>query len=202
MINTRRNTMTINKAPALMLAWGLAVLLASLVGQYFELEQDYLLIFWAGLTLLGIAGHSLCYMRGLGKNFSIWMGLIGVGWLFTLFVFKWDNGANIALIADLPAVWLALLGVAYIVTALQIDRRFFYIAGFTFAVALILELSARRIVRIDFINEYAQLIFGLAVSIPLFVASSARYYKPKPKTEPAPVAPQATATPPTATSSG
>jgi hypothetical protein len=201
MINTRHNMMTINKAPALMATWGFAVLLASLVGQFFELEQDYLLIFWAILTVLGIAGHSLCYLRGLGKNFSIWMGLIALGWLFTLYVFKWDNGANIALIADLPAVWLVLLGIAYIVTALQIDRRFYYIAGFTFAVALIMELSARRIVTIDFVDEYAQLIFGLAVSIPLFVASMARYYRPKPK--PAPVAPQPTAAPPpAATSSG
>jgi hypothetical protein len=57
-----------------------------------------------------------------------------------------------------------------------------------------MELSARRIVRIDFINEYAHLIFGLAVAIPLFVASSSRYYKPKPKVEPA--VPQAIPAPP------
>jgi hypothetical protein len=194
MINTRHNMMEINKAPALMVTWGLAVLLASVVNQFFELEQDYLLIFWGALSLLGIAGHALCYISGLRLNYLLWFALLAVGWLFTLFVFKWDNGSNISLLADLPAVWLALIGVAYVLTGKQIDKRFYTVAAFTFAVALVLELSARRIVPISFVDEYAALIFGLTVSLPLFVASSARYYRPRPK--PVPAASQPAPAPP------
>ena len=191
MINTRHNMMTINKAPALMGSWGLAVLLASVMNQFFELSTNNSLLMWGLLTVLGIVGHSVCYLRGLGKNFAVWVGLITVGWLFTLYVFKWDNGANIALLADLPAAWLALIGVGYVATALQIDRRFFYLAGVHFAVAAVMELSARGIMPIDFVDEYAALIFGLTVSIPLFVASLPQFYHPRVR-QPAPTAPQAT----------
>jgi hypothetical protein len=119
-LNSNTVTLRINKAAFTLGAWGLLILLASLVNQFFippSLEAVYAL--WSVVTLLGIAAQAICLARGLGSNFAVWMVVMVVGWLFT----------HSGFYADIPGVWLILLGVGYVATAFQVHMRFMWLAG-------------------------------------------------------------------------
>ena len=192
MINLKSSHLRINKAPTMMGVWGLLILLGSIMQQYFEIKIDYVLIMWGLATLLGIAAQAVCLVRGLGQNFGVWMGVIVVGWFLTLYIIKLDSGYNIEYVADLPAIWLALLGVGYAVTAYHVTKRFWILAGISFLFAIILELPARGIMAIDFLVENSTLLFGIFAGVPLIVASLPYFYRPEPKTAAVPPTPVST----------
>jgi hypothetical protein len=196
MINLDQRIVRINKAVFLMAGWGLLILLGSLINQFFDLPSpDYVLYLWGGVTILGIACQAIAMVRGLGQNFAAWMVVIVLGWVFTFYVIKFDNGAHIDLYGDLAGVWLILLGVGHLVTAYHVVRRFLLVGAIHIAVGILLELSARGIVTIDFLNAYSTLIFGIVAGGSLIVSSLPVWYRPKkPVPSPAPASSVSTPT--------
>jgi hypothetical protein len=188
MINLDQRVLRINKAVFMMAGWGLFLLLGSIINQFFELNLDYVLYLWGGITVLGIAFQAISMVRGLGQNFIVWMLLIGAGWVFTLYVVKFDNGAHMDLYGDLAGVWLILLGIGHLATAFHVVKRFLLVGTIHILVGLMLELSARRIIVIDFLDAYSTLIFGLVAGGSLIVSALPMWYRPKkPVPAPAPV---------------
>jgi hypothetical protein len=197
MINLDQRIVRINKAVFLMAGWGLLILLGSLINQFFDLPSpDYVLYLWGGVTLLGIACQAIAMVRGLGQNFAAWMVVIALGWVFTFYVIKFDNGAHIDLYGDLAGVWLILLGVGHLVTAYHVVRRFLLVGAIHIVAGILLELSARGIVTVDFLNAYSTLIFGIVAGGSLIVSSLPVWYRPKkPVPSPAPATSASTPTP-------
>src|SRR3954464_10787795 len=120
MINMKAVTLRIQKAAFMMVAWGLLILAASIMTQFFELSANYVLLMWAGATVLGIVAQVFCLVNGLQQNLAAWLIAMAAGWAFTLFVMKFDNGSHIDLYGDLAGVWLILLGLGYVVTAFHV----------------------------------------------------------------------------------
>ena len=191
MVNLDQRILRINKAVFMMAVWGLLILLASIINQFFDLPNpDYVLFLWAGVTLLGIAGQTISLVRGLQLNLTIWLIVMAIGWVFTFYVVKFDDGAHIELYGDLAGVWLILLGIGHLFTAFHVVKLFLFLGALHIAVGLLLELSARGIVRIDILDAYSTLIFGLVAGGTLIVASLPMWYRPaKPAPSPAQVAP-------------
>jgi hypothetical protein len=188
MINLDQRSVRINKAVFLLAGWGLLILLASLINQFFDLPSpDYVLYLWGGVTVLGIACQAIAMVRGLGQNFAVWIVVILLGWVFTVYVVKFDNGSHIDLYGDLAGVWLILLGVGHLATAYHVVRRFLLVGAIHIVVGLMLELSARGIVPVDFLNAYSTLIFGLVAGGSLIVSALPMWYRPK-KPAPSPAA--------------
>jgi hypothetical protein len=175
-MNTQKTHFLINKAAFQLAAWGLVVLIAGALSQYFNLSADFLLWLWGGATLLGITAQIGALVRGVGLNLGIWLGVIGAGWLFTFYVTKMDNGAHADLYPDLPGVWLILLGVGYLASAFQLDKRFLIIAAIHLVAGGLLELSARRILAVDFLDANGALLLGLVGGLPLLVAALPFWY--------------------------
>jgi hypothetical protein len=191
MIKLDQRVLRINKAVFLMACWGLLILLASTINQFFNVPSlDTILVMWAGVTVLGIAGQAVSLVRGLGLNFGTWLAVIAVGWAFTFYVVKFDNGAHNNLFGDLPGVWLLLIGIGHIATAFHVMRRFLAVAGVHFAVGLLMELSAHQVVSISLLDQYSVLVFGIVAGGSMIVAALPVWYRPAQRVpSPAPVAP-------------
>ncbi len=170
-MNTQKSEIVLSKASLQLGAWGLVMLVGGAMSQWFNLSADFLLVLWGGATVLGLAGQIVGLVRGMNVNLAIWIGLILVGWLFTLYVTKFENGVHVDLYGDLAGVWLVLLGLGYIATALQVDKRFFVIAALHLLVGGLVELSARQIVSIAFVDANSSLLVGLVGGLPLLVAA-------------------------------
>ncbi|MBN9387997.1 MAG: hypothetical protein J0I20_08110 [Chloroflexi bacterium] len=171
MFNSTELDLRVPKVTILLGSWGLLIFLGGVINQWFNLSADFTLLLWVGITVLGIAAQLVTMVKGLGFNLGIWAGLMVAGWLFTYYVVKFDNGAHIDLFGDLSGVWLVLLGIGYIATAFQVDKRFLIVAGVHLLVGALLELSSRQVVSITFLDTYSPLIFGLVGGIPLIVAA-------------------------------
>lgn len=172
-------TLHISKASFMMGVWGLAILVASMVNQWFTPPNtDFLLLMWGLATLVGLGAHLISMVKGLGLNLGAWIGVVLVGWGFTLYVIKLDNGAHMDMFGDMAGVWLILLGLGYVATAFQVDKRFLIIAALHLAAGVILELSARRVVVVDAIDANSTLIFGLVGGLTLIVAALPFWYAP------------------------
>jgi hypothetical protein len=171
MFNNTELDLRVPKVTILLGSWGLLIFLGGVINQWFNLSADFTLLLWVGITILGIAAQLITMVKGLGFNLGIWVALMVAGWLFTYYVVKFDNGAHIDLFGDMAGVWLILLGIGYIATAFQVDKRFLIVAGVHLLVGALLELSSRRVVSIEFLDSYSPLIFGLVGGIPLMVAA-------------------------------
>ena len=187
MINMKAVTLRIQKAAFMMVAWGILILAASVMTQFFELSADYVLLMWAGATVLGILAQVYCLVNGLQANLTVWIVLIAIGWGFTLFVMKFDNGSHIDLYGDQAGVWLILMGLGYVATAFHVVKRFLILAAIHIVAGIVMELSARGIVPIDFLNTYSSLVFGLVAGVPLIIAGLPMWYRPAPAKAGAPV---------------
>jgi hypothetical protein len=176
-MKTNEVTLHISKASFMMAGWGLLLLLGGAISQWFNLSADFTLVLWGGITVLGIIAQLVAYVKGLGLNYTFWIFLMVLGWAFTWYVTKFDNGIHADLYGDLAGVWLILLGIGYVATAFQVDKRFFVIAGAHLLVGVLLELSSRRIVTIDILDTYSALIFGLVGGLTLIVASLPVWYR-------------------------
>jgi len=190
MIKLDQRVLRINKAVFLMAGWGLIILLASLINQFFNVPNfDTILVMWGVATALGITGQAICLVRGLGLNFGSWLAVIAAGWVFTLYVSKVDNGAHANLFGDLPGVWLILIGIGHVATAFHVARRFLALAAVHFAAGLLMELSAHQVVNIGLLNQYSVLAFGIVAGGSLIVGALPIWYRPRqPAPSPAPVA--------------
>jgi hypothetical protein len=175
-MNTQKTHFLINKAAFQLAAWGLIVLVAGALSQYFNLSADFLLWLWGGATLLGVIAQVWSLVRGVGLNLGIWLGVIALGWLFTFYVTKFDNGAHADLYPDLPGVWLILLGIGYIASTFQLDKRFAIIAALHLVMGGLLELSARRVITVDFLDANGALLLGLTGGLPLLIAALPFWY--------------------------
>ena len=171
MFNYTELDLHIPKVTFLLGSWGLLLFLGGVINQWFNLSADFTLLLWVGITILGIAAQIITMVKGLGFNLGIWIGLMVVGWVFTYYVVKFDNGSHIDLFGDLSGVWLILLGIGYIATAFQVDKRFLIVAGLHLLVGALLELSSRHVVNIGFLDTYSALIFGLVGGLSLIVAA-------------------------------
>jgi hypothetical protein len=188
MFNYTESDLHIPKVSFLLASWGLLIFLGGVINQWFNLSADFTLLLWVGITILGIAAQLIANVKGMGINLGIWLGLIVVGWVFTYYVVKFDNGAHIDLFGDLSGVWLILLGIGYIATAFQVDKRFLIVAGLHLLAGALLELSSRQIVAIGFLDSFSTLIFGLVGGLPLIVAALPVWLEKseEPKAQPAP----------------
>lgn len=185
MFNNKDLHLNIPKISFLLAGWGLLILLGGIINQWFNLSADFILWLWAGVTILGLAAQLISMVKGLELNLTIWIILIIIGWSFTFYVIKFDNGAHIDLFGDLTGVWLLLLGLGYIATAFQVDKRWLIVAGLHLAVGALVELSSRRVVSIEFIDTFSALIFGLVGGLPLIVAAFPVWFEKK-QPQPAP----------------
>jgi hypothetical protein len=185
MLDFETHEVRIPKAVFLMGAWGLVLLLASVINQFFAPGVDPLLWLWFGATLLGLGAQLVAMVHGLGRNFAGWIVVVLAGWAFTFYVFKFDNGAHVDLFGDLPGVWLILLAAGYAATARQVHPRFWLLAGLHLAVGLIFELAAHGALPFGALIGYSALIFGLVAGVPLLVATLPVWYRPEaPATQP------------------
>src|SRR5439155_19415765 len=148
MVNMKAVTLRIPKAAFMMAAWGILILAASVMTQFFELSADYVLLMWAGATALGILAQVYCLVNGLQANLTVWIVLIAIGWGFTFFVMKFDNGSHIDLYGDQAGVWLILMGLGYVASAFHVVKRFLVLAVVHIVAGIVMELSARGIVPI------------------------------------------------------
>jgi hypothetical protein len=171
MFNMKELGLNIPKVSFLLASWGLLILLGGVINQWFNLSADFTLLLWVGITILGIAAQLISMVRGLGLNLAVWIVLIIVGWLFTYYVVKFDGGSHIDLFGDLAGVWLILLGLGYVATAFQVDKRFLIVAALHLVVGALMELSSRQVASIGFLDTYSALLFGLVGGIPLMVAA-------------------------------
>jgi hypothetical protein len=162
----------LSKLTIIMAGWGAVLLLGGVVNQYASLDIDTTFLLWGGLTILGVGAQLAGMVKGLGPNLTAWLGVMVLGWAFTFYVFKFDNGSHIDMFGDLAGVWLILLGIGYIATAFQVDKRFFAFAGLHIGVGVLLELSARQVITLEVLNSNAALIFGLVAGIPLMIAAA------------------------------
>jgi hypothetical protein len=178
MLNFNDGTLHVEKARVLMAGWGLLIMLAAIINQFFDLPNpNYVLWLWTGVTVLGILAHITSLIHGLGQNFGAWVVVIVLGWAFTFYVVKFDNGAHIDLYGDLAGVWLILLGIGYLATAYHVERHFLLLAALHIVVGVLMELSARGVMRIGFLDTYSTLIFGLVAGLPLLIAALPQWYR-------------------------
>ena len=185
MLDFESHEVRIPKAIFLMGAWGLVLLLASVIDQVFAPGVDLLLWLWLGATLLGLGAQLIAMVHGLGRNFAAWIAVILAGWAFTLYVFKFDNGAHVDLFGDLPACLADPAG-----GRLRGDR----------AARASTLLAAGRAASgrwpdpraggawrppLGALGGYATLIFGLVTGVSLLVAILPVWYRPDaPATQP------------------
>ena len=151
------NPLRLSRAGILMAVWGVLILVAGVATQYYYPSIEAVLQWWGIVTVIGLAVQAVCELRDQPLNFFAWVGAMAVGWAFTL----WALSPGVGLFADLSPVWLILLGLAYIPTAFQIDRRYWLFAALHLALGGLMELSARGILVIGFLNSNSSLMFGL-----------------------------------------
>jgi hypothetical protein len=151
-------------------SWGLLILFASLVNQYFFPPNfDYLIVMWSVVTVLGLAAQVICLARGLGPNLAAWVVVIVVGWLFTY----------LRLYLDMAGVWLLLLGVGYVATAIQVHARFWILAALHFVAGGLMELSVHKMLPLPWLDANQSLVFGLVAGVPLIIGALPFWYAPK-----------------------
>jgi len=185
MFNVTEFDLHIPKVSFLLGSWGLLIFLGGVINQWFNLSADFTLLLWVGITILGIAAQLITMVKGMGFNLGIWIGLVVIGWLFTYYVVKFDGGSHIDLFGDLTGVWLVLLGLGYIATAFQVDKRFLIVAGLHLLVGALTEISSRHVVTIEVLDTFSPLIFGLVGGIPLMITALPVWVpKPKPQNSP------------------
>jgi hypothetical protein len=173
MLNMNNSSLNFSKASFLMGAWGLLLVLGGIINQWWGLNIDNTLWLWAGVTILGIIAQVAGLMKGLGLNLTAWLGAIVLGWAFTFYAVK---GSQPELYGDLPGVWLILLGLGYVATAFQVDKRFFIIAAIQILFGILMELSYRQILAIDFVDRHSIVLFGLVSGLPLIIAALPFWY--------------------------
>lgn len=132
----------VGKEVLVMAIWGVALLAGGLIQQYGSLDLDGSLILWGVVTLIGAVGQGLAYVTGLGRNNIIWTVAIVLAWAFTLVALK-ANIKDADLYEDMAAVWFILLAAAFAFTAVQVDKRFYILAGIYAIVGIMMEVSMR-----------------------------------------------------------
>jgi hypothetical protein len=170
MLNMNANSLNIPKVSFMLAGWGLVILLGGIINQWFGLNADATLWLWAGVSLLGLLAQLAAMVRGLGLNLVAWLAAIAIGWGFTYYVTKFDGGSHADLYGDLAGVWLILLGLGYVATAFQVDKRFLALAGLHLLVGALMELSIHQIVPVEVLDSYAALVFGVVGGLPLLAA--------------------------------
>jgi hypothetical protein len=171
MDQVEHNPFGLSRAGVLMASWGVLIMIAGIIHQWFpphnsfSFEMD--LLPWAIISVLGLAAQAVCQFQHQRMNFIIWVVAVLDGWAFTYYAFF----TNYNVIGEIAPVWLFLLGIAYIPTALQIDTRFFYLAGLHFVAALLFELSARKVITISLLDTYGVIIVAIVSGAVLIAAA-------------------------------
>jgi hypothetical protein len=159
-----------------MLVWGLLLIGAGLITQYVTLPfvgkpyPDSFLIVWISISVIGLVFQGLCQAKYQPLNFWVWVGAVVLGWLFTLYVIY----SNPSLYPEIAPVWFVLMALAYVHTAMKIDTKFYWLAAFNFALAIVFEAAWRHwggTSFLDFLIYYATPYFGLLSGIGLVIGA-------------------------------
>ena len=62
-------------------------------------------------------------------------------------------------------------------TAYHVERHFLIFAALHIVVGVLMELSARGVMRIGFLDTYSTLIFGVVAGLPLLIAALPQWYR-------------------------
>ena len=165
-----KNPLSLSRAGIVMIAWGLLILGAGVYNQYYFPSMEHILAVWGVVSVIGLAIQGLCEFRDQRTNFLAWVAVVVLGWAFTLYAIY---ATNYQYFGHISGVWLILLGLAYVPTALQIDRRYWIFAVLHFIVGSMMEQSAFKVLSPElmrFLDTNAPLIFGLVGGGSLLVA--------------------------------
>jgi hypothetical protein len=165
-----KNPLRLSRAGIVMIAWGLLILGAGVYNQYYFPSMEHILTVWGVVSVLGLAIQGLCEIRDQRINFLAWVAVVVLGWAFTLYAIY---ATNYQFFGHISGVWLILLGLAYIPTALQIDRRYWLFAALHFIVGSLMEQSALKVLSPEmtrFFDTNSPLLFGLVAGGSLLAA--------------------------------
>lgn len=165
------NPLRLSRAGIVMAVWGALILGVGLYNQWNFPSMEMILMLWGGVTVVGLAVQGLCEVKDQRTNFLAWVGVVLLGWAFTLYAIY---ATNYAYFDHLGGVWLILLGLAYVPTALQIDRRYWIFAGLHFLAGGLMELSAFKLLPADmmsFLDRNTPLLIGVIGGGTLLVAA-------------------------------
>jgi len=152
-----------------MTVWGVLLILGGVISQWGNLPYPGgFLALWGVITVVGLAVQGLCQVEHQPSNYFVWIGAIGLGWAFTLFVIY---VTNFSLFSELAPAWLLLLGLAYLHTGYKIDSRFYTLGIIHLALALIFEIAWRGVVKIDFLVNYTTVIFAVLAGVAVLAAA-------------------------------
>jgi hypothetical protein len=172
-----------------MAVWGVLILVAGVATQYYYPSIEAVLQWWGIVTVVGLAVQAMCELRYQPLNFLAWVAATAVGWAFTL----WAVRPGVGLFADLSPIWLILLGLAYIPTSFQIDRRYWLFAASHLALGGLMELSARGILVIGILDSYSSLILGVVGGGSMIVGAALARIKHAEARQAAQLSPQSSA---------
>jgi hypothetical protein len=165
------NPVRLSRAGIVMAVWGALILGVGLYNQWNFPSMETILLLWGGVTVVGLAVQGLCEVKDQRVNFLAWVAVVALGWAFTLYAIY---ATNYALFGHLGGIWLILLGLAYVPTALQIDRRYWIFAGLHFLVGGLMELSAFKMLpagMMKFLDGNTALLIGVIGGGTLLVAA-------------------------------
>jgi hypothetical protein len=149
--------------------WGIALLIAGLLQQYAKLSfPDGVFLVWGVATVVGLLGQAIGLCKGLVSNFIVWVVLIVIAWAFTIYALRIDSSFSVA--AEVAPVWLGLMGIGFIATALQVDKMFWIVAILHIVVAVLVELAGRNILKVDFLVSNSPLIVGVVMGGSMILA--------------------------------
>ncbi len=152
------NPLGLTRAGLLMANWGVLLLLAGVIVQWWPLPSiESRLAVWGIATLLGLFVQGVEAFRYVRGNLTIWAIALLAGWGFTLYA-AYRIGS---LFVYVGGAWLLLQAVAFAATGRQIDRRFFLLAALNAIVGTLVLLSAGKMVTIPFLDSYASLVLGV-----------------------------------------
>jgi hypothetical protein len=166
-----KNPLRLTRAGVVMAVWGLLLLGAGIYNQYQFPSVEAIVFLWGAVTVIGLVAQAVCEIQHQPVNFYVWLACLVVAWAFTHYTLMWDNGAHMGLYGDLAGVWLIFLGVGYIDTARKINTRFLWVGVVHVVAGILLELSARGIVKVDLLSNYSTLIFGIVAGGTLLIAA-------------------------------
>ncbi len=158
------NPLGLTGAGLIMANWGVLLLLAGIIVQWYPLPSiEARLAVWGVATLLGLFVQGVEAYRYVRGNLAVWVVVLLVGWGFTLYA-AYRAGS---LFAYAGGCWLLLQAVAFAATGRQIDRRFFLLAAISAIVGALMLLSAGKVVVIPFFDSYTSLVLGFTAGATL-----------------------------------
>jgi hypothetical protein len=163
------NPLHLSRAGILMLTWGLLLVIAGALNQWYTFPSfEAVLYMWGTVTVIGLIVQGICQIKDKPLNYATWVGVMAAGWAFTFY----SVYGNVSLFADLAGVWFFLMAVGHFATAFHVDSRFFWLAGFNLLVAVVFELVGHHILTFDPIVTYTSIVLGGVAGVAMLVGAA------------------------------